>query len=413
MSLLDRSPTANPTFFRTYSRRKQSGRESFKEVQTRCVDGLSKLGKFTAQEQELVNKMMGQLKVLPSGRWMWIGGTPWSENAKNFPSAYNCTSRNIVDWKEFALMMELGMMGCGTGGVLEEKYIKNLPPIINLIKVEVIGKPGTHLVRIEDTDIKRTEGEDSLDVFITVGDSRQGWVKSMVTLLELAAESLHSGLNKINVTIDVSSIRPDGSPIKGFGGVANPVELISMYVRVANVLKRYFGKTLDYEGVCLLLDEVAKAIVAGNVRRYAGMRQFNSFAELLKQNLWRQDSEGKWSIDPSRDALRMSNHTRVFHHKPSKEECIEAVRSQYYSGEGAIQWAGEAIARSSADLLDTKERKKEFIEIYIADQKRAAMYLAELLIKKRGLEMTSELVKSLADELEHRLERYALNPCGE
>jgi len=42
----------------------------------------------------------------------------------------------------------------------------------------------------------------------------------------------------------------------------------------------------------------------------------------------------------------MANHTRVFH-KPTLDECVEAVRKQYYSGEGAIQWAGEAAARAN------------------------------------------------------------------
>jgi len=52
----------------------------------------------------------------------------------------------------------------------------------------------------------------------------------------------------------------------------------------------------------------------------------------------------------------MANHTRVFHHKPTLDEC-EAVRKQYYSGEGAIQWAGEAVARANCDLLKTPELK--------------------------------------------------------
>jgi len=35
----------------------------------------------------------------------------------------------------------------------------------------------------------------------------------------------------------------------------------------------------------------------------------------------------------------------VYFTTPTLDECIEAVRKQYYSGEGAIQWAGEAAAR--------------------------------------------------------------------
>jgi len=75
------------------------------------------------------------------------------------------------------------------------------------------------------------------------------------------------------------------------------------------------------------------------------MRQSDSDDDLFanaKGNLWQQDEHGNWRIDPERDALRMANHTKP---QTALDECIEAVRKQYYSGEGAIQWAGEAVAR--------------------------------------------------------------------
>ena len=84
----------------------------------------------------------------------------------------------------------------------------------------------------------------------------------------------------------------------------------------------------------------------------AGMRQFASSDDLAasaKDNLWQQDAEGNWRIDPERDVLRMANHTRVFHEKPSLQDCVDSVRKQFYSGEGAIQWAGEAKRRAGAD----------------------------------------------------------------
>jgi len=61
--------------------------------------------------------------------------------------------------------------------------------------------------------------------------------------------------------------------------------------------------------------------VAGNIRRSAGMRQFAAedlSAAGAKENLWQQDSDGNWRIDPERDALRMANHTRVFHNRPDR-----------------------------------------------------------------------------------------------
>lgn len=399
------SPTGNPTFFRTYSRRKSEGRESFVEVVQRSTNGLAKLGKFTQKESQLVQRMMEETKVFPSGRWMWVGGTPWIEKPENFYSAYNCNSTNIDALETFALMMALGMMGCGTGAVLQEKFISKLPPVRNQLSVRVVGKPGQHPVRLEKTTIEAFQINGVDEVELVVGDSRQGWVSSMQILLDLAFRDWSQPKN-ILVTVDLSSVRPDGSPIKGFGGVANPVQLSRMYERLAIVLNRYTGRQLDAEGVCLLLDEVAVTIVAGNVRRYAGIRQFDSNARLLKQDLWQQDEHGNWKIDPERDALRMSNHTRVYTTKPSLETCVQAVRDQYYSGEGAIQWAGESLARANADLLDTEEKRKEFLAYYSESSPNEAEAILEKYAVDKGLHLTEQ-------DLNHRMSRIGMNPCAE
>ena len=94
----------------------------------------------------------------------------------------------------------------------------------------------------------------------------------------------------------------------------------------------------------------------------------------------------------------MANHTRVFHRKPTLEECTDAVRKQYYSGEGAIQWAGEAVARANIDLLSTPDLKVEFLKAY--EQGNGKQWLQE---NYPYLDV---------NELEHRLARFALNPCG-
>jgi ribonucleotide reductase class II len=96
----------------------------------RTTQGFTKLGKLTQGEAALIQRMMSQLKSLPSGRWLWVGGTEWIETPENFSGAYNCTSTNVVDWRAFGLMMDLAMMGCGTGAVLEPKYINQLPPFV-------------------------------------------------------------------------------------------------------------------------------------------------------------------------------------------------------------------------------------------------------------------------------------------
>jgi ribonucleotide reductase, class II len=392
------APAANPVFFRTYSRRTEQGRETWKQVCDRTTTGLTKLGQLNPNEATLLHRMMSQLKSLPSGRWMWVGGTDWIEKPENFNGAYNCTSTNVSDWRAFGLMMDLAMMGCGTGAVLENQYLSQLPIIQNQITVSIEGEIGSTPIteRREQTEVKfLTENQ----VLITVGDSRQGWVKSYQTLLELSTDDRFSG--EVKVSINLSDVRAAGERLNGFGGVANPVKLPELYQRCAAILNNAIGRQLNSVECCLLIDEAAVVVVAGNVRRSAGMRQGASDDQLFsnaKDNLWQQDENDNWRIDPERDALRMANHTRVFHNKPTLEECIKSVRKQYYSGEGAIQWAGEAVARANSDLLITKELKADFLQAY--EQGNATLWL-----KNHHPSMEPA-------EIEHRLARVGLNPCG-
>ena len=393
------APAANPVFYRTYSR-KLTGtqRESWTEVTDRTLKGLAKLGNFTPEETALVRKMQQQMKCLPSGRWLWVGGTEWVTKPENFNGSYNCTSTNVIDWAAFGLMMDLAMMGCGTGAILEPKYTDRLPIIRNRLIVSMGWGIGTMPAesRAEKTEIKF----DSNAVEIIAGDSRRGWVDSYQRLLELCSDDRFTG--DVTVTIDLGNIRPAGEKLKGFGGVANPVKLPALYERCAQILNKAIGRKLTPVECCLLIDEAAACVVAGNIRRSAGMRQGNSsdaeFAS-AKDNLWQQGEDGNWRIDPERDAYRMANHTRVYHHKPTKQEVLDAVRKQFHSGEGAIQYASEAIARSSADLLPTRPQQVEFITAYESG---------------KGTEFLLKLNPSMpSEEVEHRLGRYGLNPCGE
>jgi ribonucleotide reductase, class II len=394
------APAANPVFYRTYSRKLgETRRESWAEVSQRTLQGLVELGQFTPEETALIDQMQQSMRCLPSGRWLWVGGTEWITKPENFSGSYNCTSTNLIDWRAFGLMMDLAMMGSGTGAVLEPKYTDQLPAIRNRLNVTLTGKIGSKPApeRRDSTEIT-IQGN---SVTIEVGDSRQGWVSSYQGLLELSTDTRFA-TGTVEVSVDLSSVRPAGERLKGFGGVANPIKLPDLYDRCATILNRAIGRKLSPVECCLLIDEAAACVVAGNIRRSAGMRQGSSedveFA-VAKDNLWQQDEHGNWRIDPDRDVLRMANHTRVYHHKPTLQESIDAVRKQFYSGEGAIQYAPEAIARSNADILTTSELKAEFIREYEAGK-------GQQWIQEKYPQMPKE-------EIEHRLGRYGLNPCGE
>jgi ribonucleotide reductase class II len=395
------APAANPVFYRTYSRKTAQGRESWHQVSERNLEGLRQLGNLTQAEVELIRSMQRRQQSLPSGRWLWIGGTDWINRQENFSGAYNCTSTNLVDWEAFGLMMDLAMMGCGTGAIIEPHLIGRLPAVRNQLVIGPVSDIGATPAgqRQEHT----SHSIDGQRVSIKVGDTRRGWVDSYQLLLNLCSDQGFNG--PIDISIDLSDVRPVGETLKGFGGMANPVKLKDLYGRVAQILNKAQGRQLSSVECCLLIDEAAVTIVAGNIRRSAGMRQFcanDSAAANAKDNLWQQDAEGNWRIDPERDSLRMANHTRVFHTRPSREVVLEAVNRQFQSGEGAIQFAPEAIARSNADLLNTPELRSEFQAIYCDQGREEAGRWLQLNHPELG-----------AAELEHRLGRYGLNPCGE
>ena len=396
------APAAYPVFYRTYSRKTPSGgRESWHEVAERNLEGLRVLGSLDASEVELIRRMQRHQMALPSGRWLWIGGTEWIQKPENFSGAYNCTSTNLVDWDAFALMMDLAMMGCGTGAIIEPHLISRLPEVRNTLVIDDVT--GIGLTPIGSRQQQTTHRIDGHHVSVRVGDTRAGWVESYRLLLNLCSDERFDG--PVHVSVDLSDVRPVGETLKGFGGMANPVKLKDLYGRVALILNKARGRQLTSVECCLLIDEAAVTIVAGNIRRSAGMRQFcadDTSAVGAKENLWQQDEQGNWRIDPERDALRMANHTRVFHVRPSREVVLEAVSKQFQSGEGAIQFAPEAIARSNADLLTTPELRTEFIGIYCDQGKEEAGRWLQLHHPEIG-----------ADELDHRLGRYGLNPCGE
>lgn len=396
------APAAYPVFYRTYSRKTPSGgRESWHEVAERNLEGLRVLGSLAPEEVELIRRMQRHQMALPSGRWLWIGGTEWIEQAENFSGAYNCTSTNLVDWEAFALMMDLAMMGCGTGAIIEPHLISRLPKVRNTLVIDGVSDIGVTPIGSRQQQTTHTiEGQ---QVSVRVGDTRSGWVESYRLLLNLCSDERFDG--PVHVTVDLSDVRPVGETLKGFGGMANPVKLRDLYGRVAQILNKAQGRQLTSVECCLLIDEAAVTIVAGNIRRSAGMRQFcadDDSALGAKENLWQQDDQGNWRIDPERDALRMANHTRVFHVRPSREVVLEAVNKQFQSGEGAIQFAPEAIARSNADLLTTPQLRTEFIGIYCDQGKEEA---------GRWLQLHHPQISDT--ELEHRLSRYGLNPCGE
>lgn len=404
------APSGPLTAARTYCRLKENGGvETFHEAIKRAVYGHQIVhGKqaLTDEQVEFIFEQASAYRVFPSGRMLWCGGTPWLLNPSNYSGAYNCTSLSASSLENLATMMNLGMMGCGVGKNLEQRYLDKLPPFTKVIHLTIEGGIGQ-----KDPDDRQEETRllcSQYDVLprhpvtIEVGDSRVGWCRAYLLLLELATgKHIPPDVTDIDLRIDLSNIRPKGTRLKGFGGVCDPTDLTPMFSELVEQINKISieQRRPKPDEVLFLIDRPASTIVAGNIRRFAGIALLDKSLPSLKAGLWTQDENGTWVIDKSRDCFRMSNHTRTYHTIPTLDEVIEAVGLQYRSGEGAVMFVPEALARTNADLLDGDDRRIEFMSLYLDDPEKAFQYLVSLAPDEP------------TDAVRRRMERYQLNPC--
>lgn len=397
--------TSEPTFYRTYSRRKNdNSRESWAETCLRTTSGMQKVGKLSEEDVQLLLERQQNIKTLPSGRWLWVGGTEFINRPDNFYAAYNCCGLVLDDYEVHAQNHEYLMMGVGVGTYLDKDKLEELPPVYTKVKVNIITEPGGPTRTSKHTELKKIS---SSHYEVLVGDSRQGWVEGGL-LIKLLATSLQD-VKEVVLDYYLQGVRPAGTPIKGFGGVTNPSLLGSTYTKIADVFNGAYSRPLTTVEHVLLLGLDAKLTVAGNVRRSARINSANEDDlefKTCKQNLWTQTETGDWIIDPKRDALRYANHSIVYKRKPNLDEIVALVKQNYSSGEGALWYAPEAVARANADLWETEEEKalvaKAFIEKDVA-------YFTQLTKSKYPNLNKEQLEKEVA----HRVQRFISNPCGE
>ena len=411
--------TALPLFSRTYSRSVidlETGvkrKETPQEAIDRAVRGLDEFELLTKEEVNLIKEFAYKNMVFVSGRWLWVGGTDWVKQQKNFIGAYNCAALAIDNWEALDFNFQALLMGCGVGTVVELDKIAKLPSIKYSIKIVEVIPLGSNWKEGEAQESSSyfayKLGGDTLGVNYVVGDSKEGWVDIATDLLRFSSldqEIPNLNYKYVDLTLDLSNVRPKDIILKGFGGKSNPDLLETGLRAIIDILNGAVGRQLNSLEVVLISNWAGAIAVSGNIRRSAKIQLISFLDTLLataKDNLWTQDEKGNWKIDPKKDVLRLSNHTLTYHHKPDLDTVVEAVRKQYYSGEGAIQFVPEAVARSSADLLDTEEKKKSFIALYCNDRSQAKDYL-KFLASDAGIGMEER-------ELEHRMDRYFLNPC--
>ena len=292
------TPLGQFTFYRTYARflPAERRRETWKETVARAVEynvgldqrhrvkiGLPVPEEWLRQEAEALFDAVFNLRQFPSGRTLWVGGTPVADA---YPMAnYNCSFTNIEKWGDLGEVFYLLMLGSGVGLKCTPQMAAKLAPI----------RTGTHLIlseynpvpvdyRLEHTDLRQLENGFAK---IYVGDSKEGWRDALMEYLALLTEKRYEHVHTIKVSFN--SVRPKGERLKTFGGTASgPEPLREMFAGIDAVLKNRIDPSLtpietDEKGyghvrpihILDIANLIGNNVEAGGVRRTAEIFLFD------------------------------------------------------------------------------------------------------------------------------------------
>lgn len=329
------------TFLRTYSRLKDDGtKETWQEVCRRVVEGTLSIQKDHAKSNKLpwndrkaaatAEEMYDRLfnfKWSPPGRGLWVMGTPLVNEQRNSAALQNCAFVSTGDMTKtnpaepFAFLMEASMLGVGVG-------------------FDLLGAEKKFKVYTPET----VEEYERADVRQIVPDTREGWVRSVVLLLE---SYLISGRAKMR--FDYSEIRPAGAPIKTFGGTAaGPEPLMRLHDTIRRILDPYAvqGKPLDSRAILDVGNVIGVCVVSGNVRRSAELALGSLHDEdfLTAKNYEKHPDRAEWGW--------MSNNSIVAKVGDDLSPVVEGIAR---NGEPGVIWMD--LSRSHGRLIDPPNHK--------------------------------------------------------
>ena len=338
-------PVGYFTYKRTYARALEDGStEEFWQTCKRVVEGVYNVQKqhckhmalpwddrkaqISAQEMFI---RMWEFKFLPPGRGLWTMGTEII-GRKGGAALNNCgfvTTNNIdIDFADpFCFLMDMSMLGVGVGSDTKGAgKVLLVPPKIG----------GTFVVE----------------------DSREGW-----SALLRAVLNAHVGIGVLPRVIDYSEVRLEGTPIKGFGGVASgPEPLKKMIEQIISLLTVDEPTLITSSMIVDIHNMVGACVVAGGVRRTAEIMfgevddsDFRNLKDPSDLNAWSTELFELESKDSVADNLRarveelkslINNHPLRTHRWASNNSIFgyvgmdysEVAKSLATNGEPGIIW---------------------------------------------------------------------------
>lgn len=335
-------------YLRTYSRYvpELKRREKWCETVLRVVEysiGLvfSEGSKEAIAEAEDLYDVIFNMEAFPAGRTLFTGGTKISE--LHGSSQFNCCFVQLDCIKSFVDTFYMLMNGAGVGFSTEKLYIEKLPKFnpCKLVNLEYNGQ-----IKYPIENSTRAIWNDVL--YITVGDSKEGWAKALQHFLEGLSERRRDPIRCVVINYD--NVRPAGARLKTFGGRASgPYPLMGMFEEIMAILHRCNG-VLDSVGALDLENSIAKVVVVGGVRRSSeiALGDANDLDFIrAKENLWEDPAK-----EPYRSTRVMSNNSVMLWEKPTREQLAHIFTYIRNNGEPAFYIAGNAKKRR-ADFKGT------------------------------------------------------------
>lgn len=235
-----------------YSRRKEDGtREKFHEGLARVINGVYSVQKDHCSwnripwDEETAHRSAQEAyeraftgKWSPPGRGLWMFGTELVNGRHDSSALQNCAFLSTASLADdpilpFTRLMSMSMLGVGVG-----------------FDTKGAGKVTLHTPSGVYPHV--------------IADSREGWTESVGCLLR----AYFTGTRLPN--FDYSRIRPAGSPIKTFGGVAaGPEPLRKCHEKLTEILSGREGQVVTSRDITDIQNIIGKCVVSGNVRRSA------------------------------------------------------------------------------------------------------------------------------------------------
>ena len=266
-------------------------------------------------------KRMWEFKFLPPGRGLWAMGSEFAFK-KGGACLNNCgfvsTADLVHDFSApFVWLMDMSLLGVGVG-------------------FDTKGAYGDREVYLR---APRLSNEAHV-----VEDSREGWVAVFKRILDA-----YYGNDSLPVDFDYKQVRPEGSVIQGFGGIApGPGPLIELVNRTITKLDQYItgDKPVDSTLIVDLMNFAGAAVVAGGIRRSSeialGTMGDTEFNNLKANGCLKDPMLARWA----------SNNTHVV---AVGDNYTEAAKRTQENGEPGYFWIENA--RQYGRMSDTPNNK--------------------------------------------------------